>query len=131
MRILIDTHVLLWYLNGDEKLSKAIISILEDDENQIVISVVSLWEFTIKFSSGKLKLKRPITLDDIKHYIESRNVDIVDIDFVSLVTLSRLPSHEDHGDPFDRMLIAQAITKNFTVISVDKHFKFYPINLIS
>ena len=131
MRILIDTHVLLWYLNGDEKLSPSIISILEDDENQIAISVVSLWEFTIKFSLGKLKLKSPITLDDIKHYIESRNVDIVNIDLDSLVTLFQLPYHEDHSDPFDRMLIAQSMTKNFTVISVDKHFKFYQINLIS
>ena len=130
MRILIDTHVLLWYLDGDRRLSPSIFSIIDNDENDVIISVVSLWEFTIKFSLGKLELKKPVTLDDIKRYIESRDVKVLDIDFDSLVTLFQLPYQDDHGDPFDRMIIAQAICKGLTVVSVDKRFKQYPINLI-
>lgn len=126
MRIIIDTHVLIWYLNGDKELSAHLIEIVEDPENTIIISVASLWEITIKLA--KEKLKTEISLSQIQEYIKSRDIELLDIGFDSLTELLKLPSH--HGDPFDRMLIAQAKALNLPIISADRHFASYPINVI-
>jgi PIN domain nuclease of toxin-antitoxin system len=126
MRIIIDTHVLIWYLNGDEDLPVHLIKIIEDPNNIIVISVVSLWELTIKISSKKLEID--ISLSQIQQYIKSKDVELLDIQFDSFVSLLDLPYH--HRDPFGRMLIAQAISQNLPIISADRHFQSYPINVI-
>jgi PIN domain nuclease of toxin-antitoxin system len=126
MRIIIDTHVLIWYLNGDKELPARLIKTVEDPNNTIVISVATLWEITIKLA--KEKLKTGISLDQIQEYIKSRDVELLDVEFNSLLALLKLPYH--HGDPFDRMLIAQATAFNLPIISADRHFAAYPINVI-
>jgi len=127
MRILIDTHILIWHLDGDSRLSKKTIEIIENENNEIVISVASLWELAIKINSDKFEIN--ITLKDIQQYILNRNVEILNIQFNALLVFSELVAH--HNDPFDRMLISQSISENIPIISVDRHFPLYPIVLIS
>ena len=127
MRILIDTHILIWYLNGDENLAPHLRQIIEDQNNKSVISTVSLWEIAIKIGAKKLSLD--ISLDAIQKYINEKDVELLNIQFDSLIILSDLPYH--HKDPFDRFLIAQAIAENISIISVDKYFKSYAVNIIS
>jgi len=127
MRILVDTHTLIWYLNGNPALSKKVRELIDDNDNLVVISVVSLWEIVMKLSSGKLEIK--IQFEDIEAYLASRNFKLIGIGFEHLKISLKLPYH--HGDPFDRMLIAQAIDSNLVIASVDKEFKAYPVALIS
>lgn len=126
MRILIDTHVLIGYLNGDADLSPHLLKILENPDNKIIISTVSLWELTIKISLKKLEIDK--SLSEIEQYINDKDVELLDIKFNSLTALSSLPYH--HKDPFDRLLIAQAIAENLSIVSADRYFHAYPINVI-
>jgi len=126
MRILIDTHVLIWYLNGDDNLSQKLVRIIEDETNIIVISTARLWEIAIKLSSGKVGFE--IALSEIEKYINEKDVELLNIDFQSLTVLAQLPYH--HRDPFDRLLIAQAISQNASIISADRHFTTYAVDVI-
>lgn len=126
MRILIDTHILIWYLDGSGKLPSKFHDKLNDAQNRIVISVASLWELAIKISLRKIELNK--TLSEIHSYLIERDFGLLNISFEHLKVLSILPHH--HRDPFDRLLIAQAISEDLTFISADQHFKSYPVNVI-
>jgi PIN domain nuclease of toxin-antitoxin system len=126
MRVLIDTHVLIWYLNGDNILPVRIVNIIENERNKIVVSTVSLWEITIKLSAGKLEMFK--TLQEIKQYFEDKDIELLDINFNALLSLLNLPYY--HKDPFDRLLISQAIAEDLSIISADKHFEAYPAKVI-
>jgi PIN domain nuclease of toxin-antitoxin system len=125
MEYLIDTHILVWYLDGHPALSQALIDRLGNSD-KIIVSIVSLWELTIKSSLGKIELNN--SLQDIKKELDTNvKFDIINISFEHLVILSKLPHH--HKDPFDRLLISQAISENLTIISADQHFNAYPVPL--
>ena len=126
MSFLIDTHVLIWYLDGNNKLEDKIRERINDEQNIIVVSIASLWELAIKQRLGKLNTK--ITLSEIQNHIIKREFKLLNISFQHLGTLDVLPHH--HGDPFDHMLIAQAISENLTIISADRHFDSYPVKVI-
>jgi len=102
--------------------------VIEDPDNNIVISIASLLELAIKIGSTKRKLEIGISLFQVQQYIKNSEVELMDIQFDTLITLSELPHH--HGDPFDRILIAQCISENLSIISVDRYFKAYPIIVI-
>ena len=87
------------------------------------MSVASLWEITIKFQIGKLTLN--ISLEDLFNYIDRNQIEIIPINIEHLLTLSELPRH--HGDPFDRLIISQAITENLTLITRDSTLKKYKV----
>jgi PIN domain nuclease of toxin-antitoxin system len=126
MRVLIDTHVLLWYLDG-ETLPKQVIDLLENEDTQRLVSIVSLWELSIKISSKNLQTSR--TLPEIyQHLLSEINFEILEVKFSHINTLLTLPRY--HNDPFDRLIICQGIAENVTIISADKHFSSYPISLI-
>lgn len=125
MQYLIDTHVLIWYLNGDKTLSKKHIDLLENTENKLYLSIANIGELAIKMSSGKLECSK--TFPEIEEFILSMDYEILNISFSHLKIFYNLPKH--HGDPFDRMLISQSIAENIPVISVDKLFKAYPVIL--
>ena len=128
MQFLIDTHVLIWYLNGSNKLPVKIRELLNDDGNEVVVSIVSLWELIIKTSKhNKHKLDIDITIEKIQNYIVEHEFILLNVSLKHLNTLQTLLHH--HGDPFDRMIISQAITEGLTVISADQHFSSYPINV--
>jgi PIN domain nuclease of toxin-antitoxin system len=126
MKLLLDAHVLIWFTEGNDRLSvKARIEI-EKPINIKFLSVASLWEIVIKASKEKLELKQSFA--EINDFLLINNIQIIGVEIRHLNILLNLPHH--HGDPFDRLIISQAITENLTVISADQHFKNYPIPTI-
>ncbi len=123
---LIDTHVLIWYMAGSSRLNKNALSIINDKSNILFVSKVSLWEIVIKASIGKLKLA--IELSEIEKYIEKNRIIELDFGYIEFKELVKLPF--PHRDPFDRMIIAQAITNNYTIITDDPKFQPYPVQLL-
>lgn len=121
MTFLIDTHILLWYISGDKRVKKSTRKIIEDGTNKIYLSNASLWEIAIKISIGKLQLNG--TLSDLHAYLESHNFDILSFDFEDLEQLQKLPFL--HQDPFDRLIVAQALCKDIPVITNDANVQRY------
>jgi len=126
MTYLIDTHVLLWYMWDDPRLSINTKREIEDRRNTILISKASLWEMAIKISTGKLRLTMPIP--ELEKYLELKSMIQLNFDFKDLDNLSKLPFY--HNDPFDRLIISQAINRNFTIITDDNKFKLYSVQLL-
>lgn len=117
MKIIVDTHILLWHLTDDPRLNVENSQTIENPLYQKYFSIASLWEIAIKTSTGKLKISEPI--DKI---IPSDFV-ILNLEIEHLKQIQILPYH--HRDPFDRAIIAQAISENFTVMTDDSNFKLY------
>ena len=118
---ILDTHTFLWYLSGDEILSKKAKSLIEDTNNLKFISIASIWEISIKLNLKKLKLG--VSLENLKNEITLNGFEILPLDFEHIITLSSLENH--HKDPFDRIIIAQAIYEGFGIISKDNNFEYY------
>ncbi|MFM8851130.1 MAG: type II toxin-antitoxin system VapC family toxin [Cytophagales bacterium] len=125
MNILIDTHILLWYMTEYLRLKAKYKEQIENEGNNLFVSKTSLWEITIKVSLGKLKIEKPIS--EFENYFKEKSFNEFDFDHRDLDTLSKLPFY--HGDPFDRLIISQAINRNLIVISDDPKFKLYPVQL--
>jgi PIN domain nuclease of toxin-antitoxin system len=125
MNILLDTHTLLWFYNGDNQLSKNVEIQIKDVTNSCFISIVSLWEITIKYSIGKLELDD--SLNDLFLFVNRNLITVLDIEFDHLLRLSSLPHH--HKGPFDRIIIAQSISENYKIATKDELFKDYPIEI--
>ena len=124
MRLLLDTHAFLWFVIGDTRLSGKAQALIEDESNQRFFSVASLWEIAIKVSIGRLTLSAPF--DDIfPSQLVKNGIDLLGITIAHTSALTSLPYH--HRDPFDRLLIAQAISEQMQIASVDGAFDAYPI----
>src|SRR5690606_7087540 len=126
MRYLIDTQILIWSLGDIQKLSPSAISILRREENDIFISIASLWEIAIKISVEKIKL--PVPFEDFIEETLSNNFEILGIELVHLLTLTSLPFY--HRDSFDRVIISQAISEKIAIVSSDEKFSFYNVEKI-
>lgn len=126
MRILLDTHTLIWFLSDSPDLSPSAKSMIESSENEVVVSVASLWEMSIKSSLGKLHLHRPF--EEFIQLYASTPIQTLPITIPHLLTLQQLPFH--HRDPFDRILISQSIAENLSLISRDAAFTAYDITQI-
>lgn len=109
MNYLLDTHTFLWFLEGNERLLNKAKSIIENSKNTSFISIASVWEIAIKMSLGKLKLD--VSLEDLKSEILKNNFEILSLDFEHILELNKL--EEIHKDPFDRIIISQAIFENY------------------
>jgi PIN domain nuclease of toxin-antitoxin system len=125
MTILLDTHTLLWFLENDPQLPPNIRTRIETSPT-VFISIVSLWEIAIKANISKLTLSFPFS--DLETELTTQNITQLPITFSDLETYHSLPLH--HRDPFDRLLIAQAINHNLPFISCDTEFGPYPIQQI-
>jgi PIN domain nuclease of toxin-antitoxin system len=125
MRLLLDTHAFLWFIKGSDKLSSYARRIIEDESNDRYLSAGSLWEIAIKVSIGKLEVPLPITRLVTEH-VEANGIDVLGIKPGHLDEQRNLPFH--HNDPFDRMIIAQAIVEEMKVIGKDEAFELYPID---
>lgn len=121
MNFLLDTHTFLWFLEGNNNLSKNARANIENTENVKFISIASIWEVAIKMNLGKLKLD--IKLEDFKLEILRNNFEISPLDFEHIIELSKLEII--HKDPFDRIIISQAVSENYTIISNDSNFGLY------
>ena len=126
MRILIDTHALLWYLQGDANLSNLALMTIENKDNNVFVSIVTLWEIAIKSGLGKLELQRPFK--NLEADLQQLDIKILPINFAELDIYRSLPLH--HRDPFDRILIAQSIGNSLTMITRDALFQPYSIRVM-
>jgi PIN domain nuclease of toxin-antitoxin system len=127
MRALLDTNSFLWFISGNEKLSDAAKMFISDFDNELVLSIASLWEIAIKVSIGKLELLQ--SYDKlIPQQLEENGIDIMPITLQHLSKVIDLSFH--HRDPFDRLIIAQALIEEIPVISSDAIFSEYPVKLI-
>lgn len=122
MRFLVDTHIFLFLINADEKLDKKIINILENPTNSINLSIASLWEIVVKINIGKLPITRSI--NELYDIISSKNISVLNIQKQHLDTYLNLPII--HRDPFDRLIISQAIADDLTLVTDDQYIKNYP-----
>ena len=124
--LLIDTQSFIWFVENDPKLPVSVRSVMEDDQYNLFISIASLWEIVIKSSLGKLHIQKNIP-EMIKGITKS-GFFILQIIPQHLITLHGL--EHIHRDPFDRIIISQAITENMQVVSSDENFSKYQINLV-
>jgi PIN domain nuclease of toxin-antitoxin system len=126
MKLLLDTHVFLWFISGETRLPKAMREVIRDPQIEVFLSVVSLWEAIVKQQIGKLPLPEPaeiyLPIQRERHFIES-----LPLDEKAVTHLARLPSI--HRDPFDRMLICQAIEHGMSLVTVDDVIPNYPVSI--
>ena len=127
MRVLVDTHVFLWWVEGDRALPAKVRAALADPENECLISMVSAWELAIKTGLGKLKLAVPLKRYIVEN-VAANGFRMLDIEIAHVGRLETLASH--HGDPFDRLLIAQALEENLPVVTADPIFRKYGVKRI-
>ena len=118
MKLLLDTHAFLWFIDDSPALSSRGKSLLEAD-NELFLSVGSLWEIAVKLRLGKLTVAMP-TESLMTEHLTTNNIEILPISVPHLVQVSILPLH--HRDPFDRLIIAQAIVEQMPVVSADPAF---------
>jgi PIN domain nuclease of toxin-antitoxin system len=127
MRVLVDTHVFLWWVEGDRALPAKARAVLADQDNECLFSLVSAWELAIKAGLGKLKLAIPVRRYVIEH-IAANGFRMLDIRMAHIGRVESLPPH--HGDPFDRLLIAQALEEKLPVVTADPIFRDYGVKRI-
>jgi PIN domain nuclease of toxin-antitoxin system len=127
MRHLIDTHSLIWYVDQDQLLSRPAHAVISDPANELFVSAATIWEMSIKVGLGKLALSQPFrpwiekALIDLRAAVPPITVAYADVQ-------ASLPHH--HGDPFDRMLIAQATVDGLSVVSADGQFDAYGVTRV-
>jgi len=127
LKLLLDTHIFLWLLFSPEKLNEKIKSVYKNQANEIYLSLVSIWEIQLKTQLGKLHLDIDLEII-IDNNIHSGFIKLLPINLSHVLALKDLPFH--HKDPFDRLIIAQAIQENLTIISVDSYFMNYPVQVL-
>jgi PIN domain nuclease of toxin-antitoxin system len=122
VRLLLDTHVLLWWLSDDRKLAKDTRDIIANPNNDVLVSSASVWEIAIKAALGRLEIE----LDDLEDAIVKNGFRPLPIQYQHAVTVGRLPAV--HRDPFDRMLVAQASVEELRIVSHDRVFERYALS---
>jgi len=123
-KYLLDTHYIIWLLLDVSKINKAVLNTIQNVENRIYYSDISLWEIAIKTKTGKLKIGR--NLKTLPEAMKIQNIDILPLKQSHIFETLEIPLFENHRDPFDRLLIAQAKIENLTLISDDAKFDLYP-----
>jgi len=126
-KVLLDTNVFLWFLAGDKRLTDRCRQLIEDQRNDLCISIVSFWEMTIKMSLGKLDIAGGLTR--VKDAADDLGLLVLPISFESLKTLEELPFM--HRDPFDRIIIATALAEGCCVVTSDENFSKYDVATLS
>lgn len=123
MKLLLDTHTFLWFIEDSPKLTSEVKGLLES-EAELLLSTASIWEMAIKISIGKLSLPPPFD-EFISEQLSKNTIELFPIRLAHLALVSTLPFY--HRDPFDRLLIAQAITEQYPIVSIDDKFDKYSI----
>ena len=124
MPLLLDTHTFLWFTRASPELSGKARDLIEDTETNLFLSIASPWETSIKVSTGKLVLGRPVDVF-YEDRMQRSSIALLPITLAHIARVSTLPFH--HRDPFDRMLIAQSLTDNIPIISADAAFDAYGV----
>jgi PIN domain nuclease of toxin-antitoxin system len=124
MKLLLDTHTFIWFIGKNPKISLEARNQIVNNPDELYFSVASLWEMAIKVSLGKLTLHEPYE-KLFPHQLNSNGIQQLEVNVNHTTLVSKLPFH--HNDPFDRMIIAQAITENMAIISADPAFDAYGV----
>ena len=122
MKLLLDTHAILWWLGRDAQLSKHARGAIEDAGTEAAVSVVSIWEASIKTATGRLRGP------ELRPWVEKAGLPFLHIDERHAQLAGALPLH--HRDPFDRMLVAQAMREGLTLVTADRHIAKYDVKVI-
>jgi len=123
MRFLLDTHSLIWSLFSPDRLSKKARTSILDPENDVFVSVVSFWEISLKYALGKIEIKG-LNPEDLPAAAKEAYFETIELEPREAAGFHRLP-RIGHKDPFDRLIIWQAIQRDFFLISADRHFSAY------
>lgn len=123
MKVLLDTHILLWWLADDEQLPAPAAATIADPDTEVLVSAASAWEISIKQAAGRLDAP-----EDLLDAVAANYFGTLPITADHAVAAGRLPAH--HADPFDRMLIAQGQIEDLTVVSADRRFSEYEVELL-
>lgn len=126
MKLLVDTHALIWFQAGDRRLSKAARRAIEADDAELLISAATVWEMAIKASLGRLQLPGPV--DGYIAEKVGQGYRMMAISWTHAAKVEDLPWH--HRDPFDRLLVAQALTERCPVITKDRAFHKYGVEVV-
>lgn len=127
MKFLLDTRVLLWVVGDAGRLKPETQRTLADDGNTIFVSVVSLWEIAVKFRIGKLEADVALIAAQLA---PASKIQLLGITPQHLITLNNLPIREQHRDPFEHLIIAQAISEDMTLVTQDRHAPLYPVQIM-
>jgi len=123
MRLLLDTHTLLWSIGKTSELSKKVIQEIKKAENEIFVSAVSLWEIALKCSLGKLLVS--FNVNKIPEYCQKMGFTLIPLEPLDALGSLSLPQKDSHKDPFDRMLIFQCIKNEYVFVSKDTRMELY------
>jgi PIN domain nuclease of toxin-antitoxin system len=127
MKLLLDTHTLLWAIGKSNELSEKVIQEIKNGDNDILISAVSLWEIALKYSIGKLTIDS-FEIENIPKYCDEMGFELIPLEPVDALNSLHLPQKNIHKDPFDRMLIYQCIKNEYIFVSKDTKMKIYKEN---
>ncbi|MCU0467825.1 MAG: type II toxin-antitoxin system VapC family toxin [Arcicella sp.] len=123
MNILLDTHVVIWLLEDDDRLSNKAKNYIANVENEIFVSIISLFEIAIKVKIGKLSFSEKI--HDIVKELDNQRIKILPLSVYHLESYQSVPLFSEHRDPFDRILIATALQEQLSIITIDDKFENY------
>lgn len=127
MRILLDTHTFLWWSDDAPELSRTARDAISNKSNDCFFSVASCWELAIKSCIGKLRLALPVERF-VKEQLTENDFKLLPIDFRHVTKVEKLPLH--HRDPFDRLLIAQAMLQGMEIVTIDPYFSKYEVPVV-
>lgn len=127
MRLLLDTHIAIWWLTAPERISATVRHRVQSEADAVYISRASLWEMAVKINIGKLRIDLPLFC----HAVVDSGFEWLDIREAHLLKLAQLPLREDHKDPFDRLLIAQCLSEPLFLLTADRALGAYGDGVIS
>jgi PIN domain nuclease of toxin-antitoxin system len=127
VRVLLDSHAFLWAATGDERLPPAVVELIEDPGTRVFISVATTWELTLKVLAGKLRLPAP-PAEHFAEHIERFRSELLPVHQRHVSALPELPAI--NPDPFDRMLVAQALVEDIDLVTGDERLRRYPVRTI-
>jgi PIN domain nuclease of toxin-antitoxin system len=127
MKLLLDTHAFIWWIIQTSRLSATAFAAMQNPQNELLLSAISLWEIQLKIQLGRLRFNLPLP-ELVEEQQRLNGIQLLPIQPEHVYALSQLPFH--HKDPFDRLLISQAITEQAALISSDAKFPTYPVQII-
>jgi PIN domain nuclease of toxin-antitoxin system len=127
MKILLDTHAFIWWVTDDHRLSAAARQAFASADNELLLSAASTWEMSIKVASGKLRLAGDVGTF-VRGHMKTNRIEPLTITTEHTFGVASMPRH--HGDPFDRLMIAQATAENMSILTADPIFKQYHVPII-
>jgi PIN domain nuclease of toxin-antitoxin system len=126
MKLLLDTHVLIWWQDDDPRLSVGARAVLADPRHSLVMSIASFWEMAIKFRQGKLQFSGSVAYRSAVR----QEIAIIGIDHMHLLALEALPERANHKDPFDRLILAQALCEGMALMTGDRQMLGYGVSCV-